>query len=931
MSKAAKTDKLRRALVALSKAIDAGGPKGAAYANLSKRLGAGLKDLAGKKEVAQKAVDGLRRALSEHKATGGVESSLRHLEAAMQELSRCLDVLDRPIASIPVPSMSDVPVRITVSAPPAAPLPAITVPPEDAEEMEIHHELFADTREQMQDAEAALLALEQDPQDRESISAVFRVFHTAKGGAAMVGQESLARFAHAAESLIDDMREGRVRCVGGYAQLALQSIDMLRTLIDRAERKLAGEQLGLPPELDQLIDKLNNPTDYGVSEEKEAPAPPASAAPSGATAPPPLRSIPVEVNLSSPPALAVTVPPADEEEAGIQRELFAETRDQMENAELALLALERDPTDASSIATVFRVFHTAKGGAALLNQESLARFAHAAETLLSRMREGDIRCEGGYAQLALQSIDMLRVLIDRAERKLGGADVPLPEGFQRLVDELNDPEKHGISGTSQRPSVPEPATDEGAVATQEQPPAATEQPRQPPAAAAVPPAAPVPSIQSGGQPAAARPAASLAEIAEQTAAAAKPAAGPASKARAGGDATVRVRTATLDQLINLVGEMVISQSMINQSMRNQRELSATSGDLQTKLAHMGKLVRELQETGTALRMVPLKATFQKMNRVVRDTARKGGKDVRFVTVGDETELDRQMVDTLGDPLIHMVRNAVDHGVEKPEDRERAGKSGQGTVTLSAEQAGSNVVVRLTDDGAGLNRDKIWAKALQQGLVTEGQQMTDSQVFSLIFEPGFSTAEKVTSLSGRGVGMDVVKQALQSLGARVEITSELGSGTSFAIILPLTLAVTDGMLVRVGLERYVVPIQSVRRSFRPRAEHLQSVAGNGELLNVAEGALPLFRLNDLFGVGGAVDDASEGLVLLLEEPQGLYGLLVDELLGQQQVVVKSLGDALGRIPGISGGAVLGDGKVGLILDPSGLADQARCGGFDTRAA
>ncbi|MEO7362682.1 MAG: chemotaxis protein CheA [Gemmatimonadaceae bacterium] len=376
------------------------------------------------------------------------------------------------------------------------------------------------------------------------------------------------------------------------------------------------------------------------------------------------------------------------------------------------------------------------------------------------------------------------------------------------------------------------------------------------------------------------------------------------------DATIRVRTDRLDRLINMVGELVIAQTMIAGDPYMANSLAP---DLTRKVTHAGKIVRELQELSMSMRMVPLRATFQKLARVVRDTASKLGKTVQFATDGEDVEIDRNLVDILADPLVHMVRNAVDHGIEPSDDRDRAGKSRTGSVRLSAYHSSGNVVVDLIDDGAGLHRDRIVSKALEKGLIESDRGLTDTEVFSLIFEPGFSTAEKVTDISGRGVGLDVVRQNLELIRGRLEITSTPGVGTTFSLRLPLTLAVTDGMLVRVGAERFVIPLTQIHMSFRPEPAMLSTVVGQGEMVLLRGALMPIVRLHRTFSVQGAIENPLAALLVIVGEGAQRSALMVDELLGQQQVVAKPLGEALGRIPGFSGGAILGDGRVGLILD------------------
>jgi two-component system chemotaxis sensor kinase CheA len=400
------------------------------------------------------------------------------------------------------------------------------------------------------------------------------------------------------------------------------------------------------------------------------------------------------------------------------------------------------------------------------------------------------------------------------------------------------------------------------------------------------------------------------------------------------ETTIRVRTERVDTLVEMVGELVIAHSMIAQ---DPAVVTGTNVELARKVAHAGKIIRDLQDLSMGMRMVPLRAQFQKLARLVRDLATKAGKEVYFEVEGEETEIDRNLVDSLSDPLVHMIRNAVDHGIESPSAREACGKPRIGIVRLRASHASGNVMVDLSDDGRGLSRDRIAKKAIELGIISTADGLSDTEVFALIFSPGFSTADQVTEISGRGVGMDVVRRNLEALRGRVDIASEPGAGTTFTLRLPLTLAITDGMLVRVGAERFVVPTSHIRLSFRPEASALTTYAGRGEMVVLRDEVIPLVRLHQVFDVTGAESDPTRALVMVVGDGAGYAALLVDELLGQQQVVAKTLGDGLGNVPGVSGGAILGDGRVGLILDLAevlalarGFRAAARTGVTESRA-
>jgi len=380
--------------------------------------------------------------------------------------------------------------------------------------------------------------------------------------------------------------------------------------------------------------------------------------------------------------------------------------------------------------------------------------------------------------------------------------------------------------------------------------------------------------------------------------------------------TVKVDAHRLDQLVDMIGELVIAESMVCQSRELVTNLSA---DLSRHVSQLDKITRELQEMAMGLRMVPVRSTFQKMARLVRDLARKTGKEVNFTMQGEDTELDKTVVDRISDPLVHMVRNSVDHGLEEnSEARRAAGKSPAGTITLRAYHCGGNIQIEIADDGRGLDREAILAKARERGLIEDdGGHLPDKDVWPLIFEAGFSTAKQLTEVSGRGVGMDVVRRNIAALRGEIDIHSETGVGSRFIIKLPLTLAIIDGMVVRVGRERYIIPTLSIVVSVRPRAEELYTVTGAAQTMKLQGEIIPLFRLGDLFHLSGGVTSPTEGTVVVLENGGRRVGLLIDEILGQQQIVIKSLGESLRGTQGIAGGAIMPDGKVGLILDIAGV--------------
>ncbi|HID9894337.1 chemotaxis protein CheA [Serratia ureilytica] len=409
-----------------------------------------------------------------------------------------------------------------------------------------------------------------------------------------------------------------------------------------------------------------------------------------------------------------------------------------------------------------------------------------------------------------------------------------------------------------------------------------------------------------------------APIASAAPPAAKPAAAPAeapkARAKASESTSIRVAVEKVDQLINLVGELVITQSMLAQ--RSGTLDPVNHGDLLNSMSQLERNARDLQESVMSIRMMPMEYVFSRYPRLVRDLAGKLNKQVELTLQGSSTELDKSLIERIIDPLTHLVRNSLDHGIEEPAARIAAGKSAVGNLVLSAEHQGGNICIEVIDDGAGLNREKILAKAASQGLAVS-DSMSDEEVGMLIFAPGFSTAEQVTDVSGRGVGMDVVKRNIQEMGGHVEIRSQAGKGTTIRILLPLTLAILDGMSVKVNDEVFILPLNAVMESLQPQAEDLHPLAGGERVLQVRGEYLPLVELYRVFEVEGAKTDATQGIVVILQSAGRRYALLVDQLIGQHQVVVKNLESNYRKVPGISAATILGDGSVALIVDVSAL--------------
>ncbi len=589
-----------------------------------------------------------------------------------------------------------------------------------------------------------------------------------------------------------------------------------------------------------------------------------------------------------------------EENAELLTEFHAEAIDHLSQIESSLLTLDDEPDDRDALNQIFRSFHTIKGVSGFLHLTPMHTLTHEVESLLDLARTGHLRLTPTIITAILQSRDAVQAMVSQITLALEKGrlpDVVIPVGHLiRTVKALIQnptaavPPPPTVSAPAPAPAATEPAARIQAV---------------PAAAAAVSPPPPV-------QPA--TPFAPSAPTAQAT-----PTAPPAAEARelsVTAASTVRVNTEKLDSMMNVVGELVIVQSQIAESARAQADADSV---LARNIAQLGRITKELQHNAMSLRLMPIKPTFQKMERLVRDLSRDFGKKVAFRTEGEDTEVDRTVVEEIADPLVHMVRNSLDHGLEPSSQRLAAGKPEQGEMRLRAYNEGSHIIIELADDGRGIDPEKILRKAVEKGVVSaaDAPGLSREDILQLIFAPGFSTAEKVTAVSGRGVGMDVVKRNIEKLRGKVEILTELGRGTTFRIHLPLTTAIIDGLIVRVGAERFILPSTSVQMALRPGKKSVVTVHGRGEVLDHRGRLLPVRRLHRQFQVPGAVEQAEEGILVLLETHDRTTALLVDEMVGKQEVVVKNLGGYLANLAGIAGGAILGDGNIALILDPASL--------------
>ena len=548
---------------------------------------------------------------------------------------------------------------------------------------------------------------------------------------------------------------------------------------------------------------------------------------------------------------------------------FEEVSEHLTGLEDGLLQLESRPEDDELIHGIFRAAHSIKGTGGALGFTEVAGFTHHVETVLDQMRQRQLSTTSERIELLLQATDALSCLIDSA--KDGSA---VPENLDEIVDSLRrqiDPNAQPLPSTAAADE-----TADGLILFDEEP------------MAAAPPAAAASSNET-------------------------------SKGKAANhNESIRVSVSKVEELINLVGELVIANSMVQQAYASDE---GDAQSLQEAIAAMDLTTKQLQEQVMAVRMMPIANVFRRFPRIVRDLASTLGKNVILETTGEETELDKQVIEEVSDPLTHLIRNAVDHGLETPAQRLAAGKPAEGRIQLRAYHEGGNVVIEIADDGAGINAQRVRQKAIDRGLIAADSVMTDEEANQLIMLPGFSTAEKITDVSGRGVGMDVVKRNVEALNGSISISSTQGKGSCFRIRLPLTMAILDGLAMRLGSDVYVLPLLSVVESLRPEPKHIVHIAERGELVMVRGEPLPLIYTHRLFNVTGELTNPCDGLVVIVEHQGRKYGIVVDELIGQLQVVMKSLEANYERVDGVSGATILGDGRIAMIVDIAGLVRLA----------
>jgi two-component system chemotaxis sensor kinase CheA len=749
------------------------------------------------------------------------------------------------------------------------------------EQVEIITEFVSETRDMIDELEPTIISMEDmvsgstssSDEDKETLNAIFRLFHSMKGGAGFLGFANVVECTHTAENLLDQLRNGELALTDSHVDLLCKSCDFSKAALDYIENNLNDD--GIAIEARQLIEAFNEETSA------EAPGTPAANLP--------------EINLDA-PAAALDTPET-------RKKFLSESDDLLQKMEADLLKLSETPEDKPLVDSLFRGIHSLKGDCGFMGFVDFEKLLHSLETLVELVKSSDIKNVNRVVDMLLEMVDVFRDTIN----DIAAGGIGEIYGLEMYLELINNylPEDRQVEVSVPSTKLGDILVRQGAVKPEE-----IEQ-----------------ALESQGKP--------IGEILvdkglvkkEQVdkALKAQEKMRPVAKRIAAGNGAkrqdIRVDLSKLDSLIDLIGEIVIAENMVvhNPDLRDL-ELE----NFNKAAGHLGKIVRELQEMAMVIRMLPISGQFRRMIRLVHDLSRKNGKKIDLQLSGENTEVDKTVIEKITDPMVHLIRNSLDHGIGSPEERMSVGKPETGVIKLEARHEEGEVQITISDDGRGMDRDKLIAKAVAKGLIDgDGSQLSDSEALQLIFEPGFSMAEKITDISGRGVGMDVVRSNLEEIKGRVDVQSELGKGTTITLHIPLTLAIIDGMLIRVGSSRYIIPILSIRESFRPEASAITVTPEGRELVRVRDRLIPVLRLHEIHNLQPDSTKLIEGLLIVLEARGGNLCLFVDELLGQQQTVIKGLSEyigKLGEVSGVSGCTILGDGEVCLILDVQALSEE-----------
>ena len=758
------------------------------------------------------------------------------------------------------------------------------------EKLEMVKLFIIDSRELLDDVEPKIIEMEEKALaagevDEDILNAIFRLFHSLKGSASFLDLQTITSVTHEAETLLDIFRNRKATVNPEHVDLLIRTSDFIRNILDTVDKQLSDK--GHEDDAAVMVGDLQKTISH-VFEKKTPVEPPGAYTPSASLE---------EMDLTITPEM-------------IGR-FVEESRELLDEAESTLLALEKAPQDKEYAGHAFRALHSFKGNAGFFSYTELEDLSHHAETLLDKIKEDEKTCDPVAVSFLLIAIDALRDGVDQIS---DGIEINLP-GKKEICRYLDDLAGNN-SDTAEEPSqdngatedtgivagitdnAPTGAIDDGAIEfnniqdTAPQPPQTPKQ-KEPDSFTGQPETSTKTTQQPPGTP-------------EERDSSAKQ------------QQAIRVDLDKLDKILDLVGEMVIAEAMV----ANNPDLRGLHLDrFEKAVLQLDKITRDIQEVAMSMRMIPLSGAFRRMVRLVRDLAQKAGKKVTLQIIGEETEVDKTIIEQIADPLVHLIRNAVDHGLESPAERLAAGKPETGRVTIEAKHSVGEVWIIIEDDGRGLNREKILKKGIERGLIREeDRDLKDEEIWRMIFEPGFSTADKISNVSGRGVGMDVVKRNIEKLRGKVDVRSKPGAGTMFAVRIPLTLAIIEGMVVKVGRNRYTIPINSIKESLQPSARQITRTPDDLEVVGIRGELLPVIRLHEFYNVQADRQVITDGILIVVENDVNKCCLFVDEVIGQQQIVIKGLSSYLGHVRSVSGCAILGDGDISMILDIDDLINS-----------
>ena len=739
---------------------------------------------------------------------------------------------------------------------------------------DIVQEFVVDSQEMLDQIEPQLIEMTKGIKlgqiDDQLINSIFRLFHSIKGGAGFLNFNTIQKVTHEGETLLDMIRKGEVQITPRHVDLMVSTADFLRGLIHRVEMQLsdAGAEDEARTVMQELGTAIKNGNDANAETKVESSFD---------------VEAEIEIEEKDMPDMEIT----SEMKINFVKESF----ELLDEVEQLIMKMEKHPDSNDLLEDIFRCIHTLKGNCGFFGYSDMESLGHSAESVLDFARSNQGVFSKNYGRIFLSVVDSYRkTIMDLSEGGDGGIQELLV--YKKFLGEL-------VSNNTATSKLTE--VDEG----------------------------------KSGQPKGGKDSefdteslnillfddTSAADISTANTADFQKPQDIRSMDRRASDKKnsnrqdIRVDLKKLDALMELVGELIVAENMVIQNP----DLEGYDFECFNKASmHLHKITRDLQDITMSIRMVPVSNTFRKMIRLVHDLSQKVGKEVELKLEGEETEVDKTVIELISDPLVHIVRNAVDHGLETPEIRKAAGKNPKGTVTIEASHEGEEILISVTDDGNGLNKERILKKGIERGLVKgDGHDLSDEDIFKLVLEPGFSTAENVSDISGRGVGMDVVKRNIEKIKGRIEIKSNAGVGSKFTIRIPLTLAIIEGMLVKVGESRYTIPLLSIRESIRPNPSQITVVEGE-EVVNLRGKFLPVIRLGDLYGVSGDVENLCDGILVVVDYQEMQFAIFIDSLIGQQQTVIKGLPGYMKDVRGVSGCTILGNGDVSLVLDVGTLS-------------